>query len=274
LAFCLVTLGHASVAAAQSRWQIGFAPSYSSGRYEGDTPTSVIYTPLIARRLFADGDLTLAVPWTCIEGEGGVTVVNGMPVRSEPRPGSTGSERGTASDSPARAGAAPVPPVSACGLGDIIVRGRYYLVDERGWLPTLALRAHLKTPTASARRGLGTGRPDAGIGAEISRAVTRTFRVMADGGYTAIGNPRGVTYQDTWWYDVGVARDLANGRLNLSLFFEEYRALLPGGANARDLLATVMLGGATDWRVQVSGQFGLSEGAPDHALIVGASRRF
>ena len=42
--------------------------------------------------------------------------------------------------------------MTACGLGDIVVRGRYYLLDERGWVPTIALRAHVKAPTADAER--------------------------------------------------------------------------------------------------------------------------
>jgi hypothetical protein len=77
LAVLLVVAGLAllpSPARAQTgQWQVGTASSYSSGRYEADTPTSVVYTPLTARRLFADGDLTLVLPWTCIKGEGGVT---------------------------------------------------------------------------------------------------------------------------------------------------------------------------------------------------------
>jgi len=62
--------------------------------------------------------------------------------------------------------------------------------------------------------------------------------------------------------------------VNLSVFFEEYQAILPGSATARDILASVMLRGATGWRLQVSGQFGVSDGAPDHGLMIGASRRF
>lgn len=64
------------------------------------------------------------------------------------------------------------------------------------------------------------------------------------------------------------------GVVNLSVFFEEDRAILPGFANARNVLAAVSLTGANGWRVQVSGEFGLSDGAPDHGITFGASRRF
>ncbi len=254
------------------RWQIGTASSYSSGRYETDTATSVVYTPTTAKRLFRDGDLTVVFPFTCIKGDAGVTVVNGSPVRTE-RGGGTIDRSERSGETTTRVATSSVP-VSACGMGDIVVRGRYYVVDERGWLPTIALRGHVKAPTASASRGLGTGRADEGVGVEVSRSLSSSTTVMVDAGYTAIGKPSGTRYQNTWWYDAGLAQDLAGGRLNVSAFFEEYEAILPGAVSARDLLVSVMVRGASGWRIQVSGQFGLSDGAPDHGLTIGASRRF
>jgi hypothetical protein len=159
-------------------------------------------------------------------------------------------------------------------MGDIVVRGRYYLLDERGWMPTVAIRAHVKAPTASADDGLGTGRPDEGIGIEVSRALGGGFLMMADGGYTVIGEPAGVEFNNNWWYDVGVGQNLAGGLVNVSVFFEEYRAIVPGLASARDILAAVGLRGANGWRLQLAGYIGLSDGAPDNGLAVSANRRF
>ena len=158
-------------------------------------------------------------------------------------------------------------------MGDIVVRGRYYLLDERRWAPTIALRGHVKAPTASAERGLGTGRPDEGVGLEISRTIAGGAMAMVDGGYTVIGKPAGVDYHNNWWYDVGIGQDVRRV-VDLSVFFEEYRAIVPGLPSARDVLAAVSVTGAGGWRVQVSGEFGLSDGAPDHGVTFGASRRF
>jgi hypothetical protein len=141
-------------------------------------------------------------------------------------------------------------------------------------VPTIAVRAHLKMPTASAERGLGTGRFDEGLGIEVSRTLGGGAMAMADGGYTVVGKLSGIDYNNSWWYDVGLGQNLAGGVVNLSAFFEEYRAIVPGLANARDILAAVSLTNGSGWRVQVSGQFGLSDGAPDRGLAVGASRRF
>lgn len=256
--------------AQQGQWQFGSAPTLSSGTYGTDTRTEILHTPITVRRLLSDGDVTFVFPFMCVWGDAGVTVVNGSPVRQQRIANAAPS---------ARAGRTASIPGSArrCGMGDLVVRGRYYLIDERGWAPTIAVRGHVKAPTASAERGLGTGRPDEGVGLEVSRTIRRTT-AMIDGGYTLIGKPEGVEYNNAWWYDVGLGQDLTRGRtnggINLSVFFEEYRSIVPGLESARDVLATVSLTGAAGWRVQVSGEFGLSDGAPDHGVTFGASRRF
>jgi hypothetical protein len=259
----------AAARAADDQWQIGSAPSVSSGTYGTDTQTEILQTPITARRLFRRGDMTIVFPFVCIWGTGNVTLVNGVPVRTERLAASRGSLRGTVTTTPVT--------TRNCGMGDIVVRGRYYLVDEHGWLPTVTVRAHLKTPTASVEQGLGTGEPDEGIGLEVSRTFKSRTTAMVDGGYTAIGSPSGVTYNNNWWYDAGFAQDIgraAKPLMNVSVFFEEYRAVVSGLENARDVLATVSVKIGGGWRVDLAGEKGLSTGAPDHAFMLAASRRF
>jgi hypothetical protein len=280
------------VAAAQNeQWQVGSAPSFSSGTYGTDERTDVIHTPFTARRLFENGDLALVFPLTCIRGRGDVTVVNGAPVRTEQARSNSGTtSRSSANDSSRRTGssadstrsneatvtspavtAAPV--ATDCGVGDIIVRGRYYVIDERGWMPTIALRAHVKTPTASVDRGLGTGRFDEGLGVELSRTLGPGFVAMLDGGYTIIGESADVEFANSWWYDVGVGQTIRNV-VDVSAFYEEYAAIVPGLPGARELVTALTVKAANGWRLQLTGQLGLSDGAPDHGITVGASRRF
>jgi hypothetical protein len=112
------------------------------------------------------------------------------------------------------------------------------------------------------------------VGLEVSRTLGGGVLLMADGGFTVIGDADGVDFNNNWWYDVGVGKNVANGAVTLSVYFEEYRAIVRGLINGRDLLAAVSVRGASGWRVQVAGQVGLSEGAPDRGLTIGASRRF
>ena len=281
----LICAGAPVIVYAQSeQWQFGASPTFLTGKYGTDTRTAIVYTPIVARRLFADGDITLVVPHLCISGDGGVTVVGGSPVRTERtepvRPGSTAPTRSSTRDAAREAatvisGSSTVPQNARnCGFGDIVARGRFYVLDERGWIPTVAIRGHFKAPTADDARGLGTGRPDEGAGLEVSRMLGRGFTVMVDGGYTVIGKPPDADFRNAWWYDAGVSQDLANGVVNLSVFFEEYSSVVPEFANARDILLTLGLKSGGGWRVQVSGEIGLSDGAPDRGFTFGASRRF
>jgi hypothetical protein len=275
----LVWLAIAGSAQAQS-WQIGTAPSFMSGTYGADEETDIFYTPITAKRLFRDGDFTVVVPYLCVTGPVGVTIVGDSAVRT----GSTGTtsvrDVGTTRPSRGNSAAAPATPAAPvatiqrqCGLGDVVVRGRYYVLDERSWYPTIALRAHLKVPTADAERGLGTGRPDEGIGVEITRTLGGGLSVMADGGYTLLGQPDGMEFNRPWWYDVGLGQDLARGVVNVSVFFEEYQAIVPGLPNARDVLAAFTLKGR-GWQAQLATQLGASEGAAERGFTVGISRRF
>jgi len=279
----------ASPADAQS-WQVGFVPSFLSGSYGSGERTEIFYAPVTAKRIFRDGDLTLVVPYLCVRGAAGVTVIGESPVRTggggattttvttPTRPSAPGARTGAAPAGQGRGAAANATTTSSpvhrtCGIGDTIVRGRYYALDERAWMPTVAVRAHLKVPTADAERGLGTGRADEGVGVELTRSVGRGLSVMADAGYTFVGEPDGLDLAQPWWYDVGIGQDLARGTMNVSVFFEEYRAILPGLPNVRDVLVAFALksGG---WQAQLAAQLGASEGATERGFTVGISRRF
>ena len=276
----------ATSAAQNERWQFGSTPSFSTGDYGTGTRTDVLYTPVTARRLFKDGDLTFVFPFLCVWGDGSVTLVNGsatgVPVQQQridnsaatgratsDRTGRATSGGNTAASEPARTNRE-----RACGVGDVVVRGRYFVLDERSWMPTVAIRAHVKAPTASSERQLGTGRPDEGFGVEVSRTIGRGMLAMIDGGFTFLGKPAGVVYNDNWWYDIGIGRDFASDAVNLSVFFEEDRAIVPVYPNGRSVLAAVGVKGANGWRLQLSAEFGLSDGAPDRGATFGASRRF
>ena len=141
------------------QWQVGMTPSFSSGRYGTSTRTDVFYTPVTARRLFDSGDVTLVVPFTCIRGNGGIVIVNGMPVRQERLDGAQTDTTTRTSDGTTRTATTTttttVQPLRHCGLGDVVLRGRYYAIDERGWIPTIAIRAHVKMPTATVTTTIG-----------------------------------------------------------------------------------------------------------------------
>jgi outer membrane putative beta-barrel porin/alpha-amylase len=245
------------------KWQIGLSASYLSGSYGTDVRTNTLYVPLSIRRLFENGDITLIIPYVRITSNGNVTFVNGFPVRIQTTTPTT------------------VGRTTNEGLGDMILQGRYYVLNEREYLPSTAITAHVEAPTGDESRGLGLGDWDEGLGLELSKHFSENWVGFLDGGYTIIGNPKEVlgrpktvTLEKEFWnYDVGLGYYVTRALLT-SVFYEEWRSLVPGAVNARDVLLSFMYKATQAVRFQLALEKGLTSDAPDYGITAGVSFRF
>lgn len=184
---------------AERNWQISFTPSYSHGNFGTNTTSEFIYAPFSIRRLFSKGDVSLVIPSVTAITDGRTTVVGNTAFRVDDNSGSnSGSGGGGGSDDNCRrdnsgsGNSNDVPcgtttriagqKVTTTGIGDVILRGRYYLVEEQDYVPLIAVTARLKLPTANASQGLGTGEFDHGYGVEVSKLIGTSWLVFFDGG--------------------------------------------------------------------------------------------
>jgi len=255
------------------QWRVSATVNYSSGSYGTDSKTNILYAPLTVRRMFQDGDVSLTIPLVSISGTGAVRLVGGTPTRTSTSTSSAGL-LAAASGSGKGPGSRPLSSSTTdSGLGDMILRGRYYLIEESTFLPLIAITGRIKLPTADADRGLGTGEFDEGAGMELTKSLGDRWLAYLDGGYNLIGDAPGTNFNNQWWYDVGIGYDVTD-HLHMSIFYEEYRALVNTVDNARDLLALTnyIVGDA----VHLTGSLliGLSNGAPNYGLGVGVRFRF
>ena len=272
-------------ASPEQNWQLGFTPSYSSGKFGTNTTSSFFYAPLSIRRLFKDGDVTLVIPFVTATSDGRTTLVGGTATRIDDNPKSGGT---TADDGGCSGKGSNVPgkfrtcgtttraagqKVTTAGLGDIILKGRYYVVEEKDYMPLIAVTGRMKMPTASADQGLGTGAFDYGAGLEISKMLGEKWIAFLDGGYNVIGDPDGINFQNQHWYDVGAGYYVTKDLL-CSAYYEEYRAIARGFVNARDVFIATNYTASSAWRFSGGVTVGLSDGAPAYALTVGTSYRF
>ncbi|MGH7232272.1 MAG: transporter [Nitrospiraceae bacterium] len=251
------------------RWQVGVSPTYTAGNFGTTTPTTSLYVPLTVRRLFANGDVALVIPYVSVTSNGSVTLVGGVPNRTSITglSGIAGSSRDKTPGNVLPAA------TNEDGLGDIILRGRYSVVEERNFLPLITLMARLKIPTADEKRGLGTGEFDKGFGVELTKQLTENVVSFADVGYTFIGKPDQVALRNQWNYDLGLGYYFTRKLLG-SVHYEEYRALLQGLNNPRDVLVAMNYKATSAFRMNASVLMGLSSGAPDYGLTGGLSYRF
>ncbi len=277
---------------ADRNWQIGFTPSYSRGNFGTNTTSTFFYAPLSVRRLFRDGDVTVVIPFVTATTDGRTTLVGGQGTRVDDGGGSnsgsgggssggSGDDNCTGSNSGQGGGKKTCgtttrlagQKVTTAGIGDIILRGRYYIVEEKDTVPLIAVTGRVKIPTANENLGLGTGALDYGFGVEMSKMLGDSWIAFLDGGYNIVGDPAGIQFQNQHWYDIGagyyVTRDLL-----VSAYFEEYRAIIRNFVNARDIFFAVNYTASPAWRFNGGITIGLSNGAPDQAFTVGASYRF
>ena len=273
----------------EQNWQLGFTPSYSSGKFGTDTTSTFFYAPVSIRRMFKDGDVTMVIPFVTATTDGRTTLVGGNATRVDDGGSHSGTGGGGGTDDGGCSGKdsnvsgkfrtcgttsrIPGQKVTTAGLGDIILKGRYYAVEETDYRPLIAITGRMKMPTASASQGLGTGAFDYGAGIEISKMLGDNWIAFLDGGYNIIGDPEGINFQNQHWYDVGAGYYLTRDVL-VSAYYEEYRSILRGFVNARDIFMAANYTASAAWRFSGGVTLGLSDGAPDFALTVGTSYRF
>jgi hypothetical protein len=245
-------------------WQVGGSAFYTTGKYGTDVRTDTVYVPLTLRRYFDNADLTLVIPYVTVTSNCGVTVVNGVPLRTGGLCPTTPSASGTI---PSR--------VTQSGIGDVLLIGRYYLhiEQEPGLIPSILLSGRVKAPTADRDRGLGTGEWDEGVGLGLIKLLTNRLIGFADAGYTLIGDPPGVNLRNQWSYDVGLGYYFVPTVLG-SVYYEEARALLPTFNNPRDVYVAATWIAANDVWLNAGLLKGLSNGAPEYGGNVGLVFRF
>jgi hypothetical protein len=73
------------------------------------------------------------------------------------------------------------------GLADTELKLKYRPIDEKDWIPSLAVSGILKIPTASESKGLGSGQTDFGINAIATKKIGERWIVHLNLGYTFIG---------------------------------------------------------------------------------------
>lgn len=238
----------AGIAAAQDyTWQVESSMTYQTGKYGTDEDTRLFYWPVTLRRYLSHGDVSLTVPYLDMKTGGGMTVIDGTVVEGN---GSGGS-----------------------GLGDVSMKGRYNWIEQSDTLPFIDLIARLKLPTADEDKGLGTGETDMGFGVELSRRFEKDYIGFADLTYTFIGDPPGIDYDNRIDADVGVGNQLTPELMG-SVSYDYRSAISSGSTDAHSL--SFLANYKVSPQVKTYGmlEVGLSDGAPDYGITVGASYRF
>ncbi len=231
-----------------SLWQVGSSISFLTGDYGEEDDTDMWYVPLGVKRYFSKGDVALIVPYVDISLGGGATFVGDGVVAV---PG--GVDGGS-------------------GIGDIILKGRYYATQQENLWPFIDVGAGLKLPTADEDKGLGTGEADLTFLVEITRVLENNWIVLAELGYTFIGEPSGTDLDNRFIYSIGAARKI-NEQVMLSSYLDGRTAI---AAESEESLSILFIGEyeyRPDLRFDAMLEIGLTDGSPDWGITFGARYR-
>ena len=246
---CVLTSPEAGAGAYD--WRVSASANFETGKYGTDSRTDTLYMPVTVKRYFLnDGDLSVTIPYISQTSSSEVTTIDGTVFQIKRAPG---------------------PPVTNSGIGDLVLRGSYYLLSESRKVPfDLNLTAKIKVPTADDSRGLGTGEFDTGVGLEFAKTLPSGFTGYLDIYYTAIGDPPGFDLEDRVSFDAGFSRRLAP-KWTMSAFYEESTPLLKSNANLRNFLVSFEFKADSRTRVFFGATVGLTDTSPDYGLSAGAS---
>src|SRR5256712_7866557 len=162
----------------QPLWSLSSSVNYSVGDYGTGKDTTFIYVPFTLGVKPIDGfTLGLTIPYVYQTGQTVVITGGGVAVRK-----SKESQLGTATQNQVTS--------TEQGLGDVLLKGQYVLVEEKSVLPEVAPYLKIKFPTADSARGLGTGEFDETVGVDLSKTLFPRFVSYVTLAYTFIARQR------------------------------------------------------------------------------------
>ena len=242
----------AAEAPGREHFQLKIGAAYDQGDFGTSDTTRSAYVPLTLRYLGERFDVGVTASMIYLDTESSVVVIDGVP---------TASERARRTKD--------------VGFGDLIFRGRYYLLDDPGpdsFVPGLAPFLKVKAPTADESKGFGTGEWDVGLGLEFDKRFTEFF-ILGDVSYTFIGDPPDQNLRDRPGASLGIGRYFTPNLAGVVLL-DWRRSLVRGREDPLDLVGIVQIRLTRTLTLSPYAFAGLTSGSPDFGVGAEVSWRF
>ncbi|MFQ5839150.1 MAG: hypothetical protein ACE5HK_00335 [Candidatus Methylomirabilales bacterium] len=253
LATCLTT-AVTGWAAEREHFQFKIGAAYDEGDFGTPTTTRTVFVPVTLRYLGDRFDLGVTGSFVHFEAAEGVTLIEGIAAQIAGEEGVVASET---------------------GVGDTVVKGRVYLLDDPGPgspVPGLTPFVKVKIPTADEDKNLGTGETDYGFGLEFDKQFGPFF-LFGDVSYTVIGDPPGRNLRNRPAASVGAGAELSQA-ISLSALIDWRRSLVAGIDDPVELVGTLSFRRTRTTTVSPYVFVGLSDGSPDFGVGFELSYRF
>lgn len=224
-------------AAADPGFSFTTGMDYSTGKYGGTESTDILYIPLTGKYEADKYTLKLTVPYLQITGPGNV-------VRDVGQIGTPSATRTRQS-----------------GLGDVVVAGTYNMYEGRTNGTLMDLTAKIKFGTADEAKGLGTGKNDYAVQADLYKTLGKNT-VFGTLGYKVMGSPAGITLNNVFYASLGAGHKYSQ-ETSAGLILDLREKASATGFEQRELTAYVSHKLGKTWKAQAYGVKGFSNGSPD-----------
>lgn len=240
LGIALWVISCAAAPAADTLTTLGGGAEYTTGTYGGTQKTEIFYVPFTAK--FENGPWTFraTVPYIRITGPGNVLGV--------------GAERVTLP-------AGNAPRHTESGLGDLVTSVFYNVVSETRSPFGLDIGAKVKFGTADRDKGLGTGKTDYSVQADVFKPLG-TVTAFGSLGYRWYGDPAGIDFRNVPYGAVGAAYR-ASRETTVGAVYDYRPRVVTGGSQLSEATLYVSQRLAANWKAQVYGVIGFADASPD-----------
>jgi len=226
-------------ATAADGFEVSVGAEFSSGEYGGDQTVEEWYVPLTGWYRADRYSLQVTVPYLRVDAPEG-TIIQGP--GGQPIPGEG-------------------PNVTESGLGDVVLG----LTLHDVWTAmddslALDVGSRVKLGTADEDKGLGTGKTDVTVQADLIRFLPR-FTAIGSAGYVFRGDPDDFDLDDGFLASLGGIFRASPG-VRVGAFIEYRQASYQFNDDVVELIGSLgwKMGG---WRMFLSATAGLSDSAPD-----------
>ena len=150
------------------------------------------------------------------------------------------------------------------GLGDIVASAFYNVLSERAAPIGLDLGAKLKLGTADENRGLGTGKNDFSVQADAFKPIG-ALTPFGTLGYRWYGDPAGADFKNVFYYSLGASYRMSQPT-TVGFAYDYRPRITDNGSHVSEATVFVSQRLTPDWKLQVYGVKGFSDGSPDWGL--------
>jgi len=236
----VATLGWTAPALADDGLTASTGVDYSKGDYGTGVDTEILIVPFSLRYKSGDLRFSATIPWLRIDGSSAIVGDGSGGVVIDPN----------------------APRTVRSGFGDVNLGVAYTIPEERLGFG-LELNGRVKLPTARASRGLGTGKTDFAVGAEVSKSIGAVTPFVSVG-YRMPGDPAGVDLHNAWNGSAGAS--LALGKSVLIASYDYRESTSSFSRDSEELFGAFSTPVASRLNFTLYGSAGLSKGAPDFGV--------